>query len=271
MRSLKNHLSLIIPLFAILFAAEFYLVISKILKNYEIYLSRDYSIVVVSQKSLSLEELKAYEPSISKIEELDSSLVIERLKKSGIELNYSELKNFMPKFYKIYLETFPDTDTLKKIKGTLLEIEGISRVETFTKTHEKIFHFLSFLNNISKFFLLIIFVTSVMLVFKQIEIWNLEHSERMYIMALFGAPLWMRTAILVKLSVIDTLISTILVYFVYLYLLNSDYLKNLLGTKDIIVTSEDIFSDSFWLFLLGLAISLFNVFIVSMREPKQPS
>ena len=268
MKSLKNHISLIIPLFAILFAVEFYLVIEKILNNYERYLSRDYSIVVVAQKPLSLEELRSYEPDIVKLKEVDSTLVINRLKQSGVEIDYKELKNFLPRFYKVYLSTFPSTDTLKRIKQELLKVDGIVRVETFTKTHEKIYNFLVFLKNISKFFLAIILVTSLMLVFKQIEIWNLEHSERMYIMALFGAPLWMRTAILIKLSIIDTIISTILVYLFYLYMLTSDYLKDLLGLEQSVVTPKDIASDAVWLFLLGLGISIFNVIIVSLRQPK---
>ncbi len=268
MKSLKNHISLIIPLFAILFAIEFYFVIDKILQNYKHYLSRDYSIVVVSKRDLTLEELRSYEPDISKIKEIDSSLVVNRLKQSGVEIDYKELQNFLPKFYKLYLTSFPSTKTLQKIKETLLKVEGVTRVETFMKTHEKIYNFLVFLNNISKFFLAIILVTSMMLVFKQIEIWNLEHSERMYIMALFGAPLWMRTAILIKLSVIDTFISTVLVYVLYLWILTSDYFKDLLGLESSVVTPSEVASDALWLFVLGLSISIFNVIIVSLRQPK---
>ncbi len=145
---------------------------------------------------------------------------------------------------------------------------GVTRVETFTKVHEKIYHFLIFLKNISKFFLAIIFVTSIMLVFKQIEIWNLEHSERMYIMALFGAPLWMRNAILIKLSIIDTIISTLLVYVIYSYLLSTKYLKELLGFENITIDSHDLLKDVVWLFLLGILISVVNVLIVSWRQPK---
>ncbi len=268
MRSLKNHISLIIPLFAILFAVEFYFVIDAIIKDYESRLNRDYSIVVVANKELSLQEIKVREPDIAQLQELNSTLVIERLKKSGVKVDFNELKNFLPKFYKVYLSSFPSSQKLEALRNKLLEIEGVKRVETFTKVHEKIYRFLLFLKNISKLFLAIIFVTSVMLVFKQIEIWNLEHSERMYIMALFGAPLWMRNAILIKLSVIDTIISTLLVYLLYSYVVGSGYLTKLLGVESIGFTSSDLFKDALWLFGLGLIISVFNVIIVSMRRPK---
>ncbi len=268
MKSLKNHISLIIPLFAIFFAVEFYFLIDRIIVQYENNLSKDYSIVVVAKKPLSLEELKAIEPGISAIQEVDQDLVLQRLKDQGIDVDFKELKTFLPHFYKIYLATFPSSQTLKQIKKELLSFDGIKRVETFTKIHEKIYHFLIFLKNISKFFLGIIFVTSIMLVFKQIEIWNLEHKERMYIMALFGAPLWMRNAILIKLSVIDTIISALLVYAVYSYLLSTRYLKELLGFENIDITQQDLLKDIGWLFILGLFISIVNVLIVSSRQPK---
>ncbi len=268
MKSLKNHISLIIPLFAILFALEFYFIVDKAIHYYESKLSKDYSIIVVANKKLSIEEMRVYEPDIASLQELDSSLVIKRLKASGIEVDYNELRNFLPKFYKISLRSFPSSQKLIQLRNKLLKVEGIKRVETFTKVHEKIYRFLLFLKNISKLFLMIIFVTSIMLVFKQIEIWNLEHSERMYIMALFGAPLWMRTAMLIKLSVIDTFISSLLVYALYSYFINSGYLMELLGVEQLGVSTSDLIKDAFWLFALGLVISLFNVLVVSIRQPK---
>ena len=268
MKSLKNHISLIIPLFAILFALEFYFIVTKAIYYYEGKLSRDYSIIVVADKNLSIEEMRVYEPDIAQMQELDSSLIIKRLRSNGVDINYEELQNFLPRFYKIFLKSFPSSQKLIKLRNKLLKMEGVKRVETFTKVHEKIYHFLLFLKNISKFFLIIIFVTSIMLVFKQIEVWNLEHSERMYIMALFGAPLWMRTAMLIKLSVIDTLISSLLVYALYSYFINSGYLIRLLGVEQIGINASDLIKDAFWLFVLGLIISLFNVLIVSIRQPK---
>ncbi len=266
MRSLKNHISLIIPLFAILFAVEFYFVVNKIIQNYEMNLNKDYSIIMVADKNLTLQEIRVHIPEISKLQSIDSSLILNRLKTTGIDIDTKELKNFLPKFYKIYLSTFPSSQKLQAIKEQLLKIEGVKRVEVFTKVHEKLYRFLVFLKNISKLFLIIIFVTSIMLVFKQIEVWNLEHSERMYIMALFGAPLWMRNAILIKLSIIDTIISTTLVFLLYAYFISTDYLKKLLGVEQNAIELSDLMHDTVWLFGLGIVISIFNVFVVSARR-----
>ncbi len=268
MKSVKNHISLIIPLFAILFSVEFYLIIDRIIQNYEKSLANDYSIIVVSKRPLSLDELKLVDEDIVSIKEIDASLVINRLKQNNINVDYNELKNFLPRFYKIFLSTFPSANKLNQIKAKLMKTEGILRVETFMKTHEKMYNFLIFIKNLSKIFLAIIFITSAMLVFKQIEVWNLEHQERMYIMSLFGAPLWMRNAILVKLSIIDTIISTLLVYAVYYYLLKSGYFSKFLGLEDIALNPDVLRTDMIWMFLLGFFISIFSIMIVSSRQPK---
>ena len=266
MRSLKNHISLIIPLFAILFAVEFYLIIDRLIAEYEKKLGNDYSIVLVAKKPLSLPELKVVDPEITSLKEIDPQMVINRLKENGVRVDYKELKNFLPKFYKIYLGVFPSTQKLKELQKKLTKLDGVVRVETFMKTHEKIYKFLLFVKNIAKLFLIIIFVTSVMLVFKQIEVWNLEHQERMYIMALFGAPLWMRNAILVKLSVIDTFLSTLLVYLFYLYMVFSGTFSKLLGVEELSIDTHEIAFDMLWLFGIGLFISIVNILIVSTRQ-----
>jgi cell division transport system permease protein len=266
MRSLKNHISLIIPLFAILFAVEFYLIIDRLIGEYEKRLGNDYSIVLVAKKALTLPKLKEVDPQIVRIQEIDAQIVINRLKENGVRVDYKELKNFLPKFYKIYLETFPSTQKLKSLQKKLAKLESVIRVETFMKTHEKIYKFLLFVKNIAKLFLIIIFVTSVMLVFKQIEVWNLEHQERMYIMALFGAPLWMRNAILVKLSVIDTFLSTLFVYLIYVYMVSSGTFSKLLGLEELTIDTQEIAFDMVWLFGIGLFISIISIVVVSSRQ-----
>ncbi len=268
MRSLKNHLSFIIPLFAILFAVEFYLIVEKIIANYEKSLSQDYSIVVVSEKPLNIETIKSRVPAVSRSQEVNGSLIIKRLKKEGLDVDFKTLELFLPKFYKIYLASYPSDEYLKKIKKELLAIDGVVRVETFAKVHERIYAFLLFLKNMSKFFLFIIFLISVMLIFKQIEIWHLEHSERMYIMALFGAPLWMRNAILIKLSFLDTIIATGLVFGIYYYLISSHYIQKILGVHTTIVTVQELLGNMVWLLGLGLAISLFTIIVIASKEPK---
>jgi cell division transport system permease protein len=268
MKSVKNHISLIIPLFAILFSVEFYLIIDRVIKNYEKRLTGDYSLFVVSKRPLSLDELKQIDDGIESLKEIDSSLVIDRLKEDRLDIDYNELRNFLPNFYKVYLSSFPSKERLSSIKAKLLNLDGVKRVETFIKNHQKIYNFLLFIKSLSKIFLIIIFVTGVMLVIKQIEVWNLEHQERMYIMSLFGAPFWMRNSILVKLSIIDTIFSILLVYFIYFYLISSKFFFKLIGIEEVEFTPDFLLQDMVWMFLVAVAITVFSIIVVSSRQPK---
>ena len=102
--------------------------------------------------------------------------------------------------------------------------------------------------------------------FKQIEIWKFQHLERMEIMTLLGAPLWMRSQILFRLACLDTIIATIIVGIGLFYVSTNPTLlifMQELGLK------PDIFSplsDSIVLLLVGLVVSLVSVWIVSLQQ-----
>ena len=102
--------------------------------------------------------------------------------------------------------------------------------------------------------------------FKQIEIWKFQHLERMEIMTLFGAPLWMRSQVLFRLACIDTIIATIIVSGGLFYIAQNPAL--LIFFQELGLNPE-IFSpilDSIVLLLTGLALSLTAVWIVSLQQ-----
>ncbi|BAF69868.1 hypothetical protein [Nitratiruptor sp. SB155-2] len=267
MRSLKNHLSLIIPLFAILFAVEFYLLIERAIHSYEKKLAQDYSIILVAKKPLDTNSLKKQFPLIANVESIDPKQVIKRLKMRGIEVDFQSLENFLPYFYKITLQKFLSNEEIEKIKKKLLHLSSVTRVEIFTQTHHKMYQFLLFVKNITQLFLAIIVLTSGMLVFKQIEIWFLEHKERMYIMSLFGASWWMRNAVLFKLAITDTIASVVLVAGVVWYLLHTHLFQSFLGLDLTFDPNTIVFEDAGWLFSIGLIVSFITIVIISMKEP----
>ncbi len=269
MRSLKNHISLIIPLFAILFAIEFTFWIDRSIDSYEKNLSSDYAIVIMSKKPLTLQKIKEYVPEMVQLQEIDRKKVINRLKREGVKIDFSELEQFLPFFYKALLANFPDEEQLKSVQSRLASIPSVTRVEAFGKTHQQLYEFLVFIKTIAKLFLAIVAITSIMLIFKQIEIWYYEHSERMYIMSLFGAPWWMRNAVLFKLAFVDTLISVILVVGIYWYILSSEIVRNLLGFNLLYFDQKLLVQDGVILFAIGFGLSLFTILFISKREPKR--
>jgi len=268
MKSLKNHLSLIIPLFAIFFSIEFYMITDKIIKKYEVNLKEDYTIILVAKKELKEKDLEGY-VDIAKLEEIDPKYMINRLKNENIDIDVNALKRFLPKFYKLYLNHFPSSYELNKIKKRLINLDSIQRIETFSKTHTKIFNLLLVLKQISKIFLLLIGIISFLLILKQIHVWHLEHRERMYIMELFGAPLWMRSGLLIRLAIVDTFISTLALIGAYYYILNSKIVKEFFEFININISLEKIIQDCFILGAAGLIITLFSVIYVSTRQFKE--
>ncbi|BCD60523.1 MULTISPECIES: hypothetical protein [unclassified Nitratiruptor] len=267
MRSLKNHLSLIIPLFAILFAVEFYLLIERSIHSYERKLAQDYSIILVAKKPLDMENVKKKFSLIETIESIDRKQVVKRLKMRGIEVDFQSLENFLPYFYKITLRKFLSNDEVEKMKEDLLHLPEVTRVEIFSQAHHTMYQFLLFVKNITQLFLVIIVLTSGMLVFKQIEIWFLEHKERMYIMSLFGASWWMRNAVLFKLAITDTIVSVALVAGVVWYLLHTHLFQSFLGLDLTLDPNTILLKDSGWLFLIGFIVSFITIVIISLKEP----
>ena len=79
MRSVKNHLSLIIALFSIVFTMQVYLLIDRTIDTYESNLNESYSIVVVSNKKADPKSFVNLSPKIVAAEEISTKQVIEKL------------------------------------------------------------------------------------------------------------------------------------------------------------------------------------------------
>lgn len=261
MKSLKNHLSVIFPIFVLLFSLQFAFLTQKIVLDYSQRLTQDYSIIVVAPKVLEEEVIKSRIGGIKSIEEISSQIVLDRLKGNISAQNISLLKIALPKFYSLKLEAFPDGKEVEKIKERLLESKLVTKVETFSKTHTKIYKMLVLLKSISYIFLIFILIISVLLMFKQMRIWLLEHKDRMAIMTLFGAPFWMKSALLYRLAIVDSFISTVFVSLIYIFLPQNTEVINFAASLDIAIPRFNTLSDAGFLFGVSL---LFSVFIVSL-------
>lgn len=266
MNSLKNHLSLIIPLIALLFALESILLVTRTLSDYESKLGKNYAIILASTKELDLEHLRNKISEAQDLSPIDSKIILERLSKNVSQANIVLLKKSLPRFYSLSLSTYPSSARLEIIHKSLKEIEGILRIETFTKSHSQIYQLLLIINGSIMIFSSFIALISLLLMFKQIEIWKFQHLERMEIMTLLGAPLWMRSQILFRLACVDTILATLIVAGGLFYVFQDPTL--LIFFQELGLNPE-IFSpilDSIVLLLTGLALSLIAVWIVSLQQ-----
>lgn len=266
MNSLKNHLSLIIPLVALLFALESILLVNRTLSDYESKLGKNYAIVLASNKELKLQDLKEKISEAKALAPIDSKVILERLKDNISQANLIVLKNTLPYFYSLNLDSYPSTSRLEVIEKTLKSIDGIIRIETFTKSHSQIYQLLLIINSSVIIFSGLIALISLLLMFKQIEIWKFQHLERMEIMTLLGAPLWMRSQILFRLACLDTIIATALVCVGLFYLSQNPSLLIFMQELGLDSAIFSPFYDSVILLLVGLSVSLIAVWIVSLQQ-----
>ncbi len=265
MRSLKNHLSVILSLFVLLFSVQFSIVMHKIIENQNQKLVSNYSIVLVSNKKLELNDLKNKVKEIDSLSLISPKKILDRLKNDMSSKNLSLLQVALPYFYSVKLNILPEKMRLNEIKDTLLSLKSISKVEIFTKTYENIFQIFQILQIITYIFSGIIIIISVLLLFKQIRIWILEHEEKIQIMGYFGASFWMKSTFLYKLVFIDSLISSSLVLLFFIFLQKNSEIKSQLGDLDVTLPYFDIIKDGGILFLISLAFSLLIVTLVSRK------
>lgn len=268
MRSIKNHLGLILPLVALLFAVQFSILSNSIIKEYESLMSKDYNIIVVSAKELKEQEIKSAVPNVANISPVNTKKIIDRLDGEISAKNLSILQNALPKFYSIKLKDFIDTKRINSIKSALLKVSGITQVETFSKTHDKIYKALQLAKYLSYIFMIIIATIGTILILKQIRIWLYEHRDRIEIMTLFGAPFWLKSSILYRTAFIDSIVATIIVVVFFALTPDIKIIKNILSQIDLSMPRIVLQQDTPILFVIALTISMIAVSIVMSTQKR---
>ena len=259
MKSFKTHLSLILPLLFLMFAFEFLFIINQTLKHYETLVNERYSIIIASTTPQEQSKLKAQIPSINAVQSIDTKEFIGRLKNNLSASNLATLEKNLPKFYKISLNHFPTQSELNDIKTKLLKLSGISKVEVFLKTYDQIYTLLSLMKFVFWFFLLIIIMLSVVLFFKQMRIWLFEHTERVEIMCLFGAPFWFRAFMLYKIVLVDCFIAFVILLVFFTQIFSLSFVQKSLEFTGISLPDMNFFLHLGVIFLITLASSLLCV------------
>jgi cell division transport system permease protein len=181
--------------------------------------------------------------------------------------NYDLLKTSLPMFYKIKLEKYPTKEELSIVEKILKSKKGIIRVETFTKSQNAISSILDTFKVGTIGYLTVVFTLNILLFIKFMEVWRYEHINRMQVMSLFGAPVWMRSVILVKMAIFDSIIAIFLTLSIFYGLSISPdvaFYIHSLGLGDFlpfnILNSLRDFS------VICIAISFFSVSFVAFRR-----
>ena len=253
MKSFKNHLSLVIALLSILFSYQIFTVVERSINTYKENLAKNYSLVIVSQRKLTPEDIKSKIPLVTTVDALSAEKVVKKLNAGISKRNTELLMMTLPKFYKLKFKYYPSPDELKTITKKLLAIKGISKVETFENTHHTTYRLLLLFKTVVSVFSACVLVITILLIFKELRIWQFQHNERMSIMGLFGAPTWLRSAVLFRLAIVDALIASALAFVLFIYISSNEWVQEQFSNIGISVVVFDTGYD----FLIMLAISLF--------------
>jgi len=255
MNSLKSHLTLILALISILFSIFLFRIFSQILYKYKQNIIDNYSIIIVSNIPLKENNVN----NLGKLKKIDIKNEINKLAKKYKNINFSNIT--LPYFYKLKLKNLPSPSELENIKKILINKPFIKKVMTKSSFQIKIYNLLMLLEITSKISMILIAILGFLLIIKQLEVWKLLHSERMYIMELFGAPFWFRGASLFKIAFIDSIISLILTsILIYLFLNSSTFQKII---SDLNINLEiNFFKEFIILFIISILISFISSILV---------
>ena len=218
MKSVKNHLSLVIALLSILFSIQIFIIVDRSVLAYKENLATNYSLVVVSNSALDEASVIKEDGRISTILELSPDDVIKRLNTGMSAKNVELLKHTLPKFYKLKLKEYPSPGEIESVTKGLLKNKAISKVENFSQSHDTTYKLLLLFKNVVSLFALSVLLVTTLLIFKELRIWQFKHSERMSIMALFGAPTWLRSAVLFRLAIVDAIIASLIAFGLFAYM-----------------------------------------------------
>ena len=218
MKFIKNHLMFILPLMAILLGVEFYLVFDRTTDSYERGLKDGYSMLVVTDKPVSLQKLQTLNSHVSSSEKIKREGIVKEIAKGVSKSSAQEILTSLPHFYTVRLDAYMDTSGLDEIKSDLEADKEIKSVETFGSTYSSSYRLFSFIKFSLKIFIVFMALVSLLLIIKQMEIWKYTHSQRMQVMEIFGAPLMLRSGILFKVAIIDALLATVFTSMFFIYI-----------------------------------------------------
>lgn len=270
MKPIKEHLMFILPLMAMLIGIEFILIFNRITNNYEQKLKNDYAILVVSKKQLSTPQLRAINSKIDSVEPMDRESIAKEVTSGMQDSAMAAIMKDLPYFFRIHLTSYLSLKELKQIEQQLKGVDGVLNVDIFGENYHSKHSMFRLVKMILDIFIVMLFIVSILLVVKQMEVWQLAHQKRMAIMEIFGAPMMLRSGILFKIAFIDAIIATLLNIILFIYIKNAwahtTDIEFIRDNQDLLLNVTDFFI----LFLTAVVIVSLSVLSVAIRTSEVP-
>ncbi|MBA1438361.1 MAG: cell division protein FtsX [Epsilonproteobacteria bacterium] len=269
MKSFKEHTSLVLALLGILFSVQVFIIVERTIDAYKQELASNYSLVIVSEKKLDTKSLVAQNHLIASMEVLSAEHVIKKLNPDMSHKSMTLLQITLPKFYKVALVHYPSPNELSRLTKKLFKMPYITKIETFAKAHDTTYKLLLLFQKVVGVFAITVFIVTILLIAKELRIWQFKHNERMSIMGLFGAPTWLRSAVLFRLAIVDAILATLLAIVIFSYFIGSSWIQHQLEVLQISVTLFDYTSDSFVMLGISMVVAIVLAFFVVLGHKEE--
>jgi cell division transport system permease protein len=256
----------ILPLLAMLIGIEFVIIFNRVTNAYEEKLKSSYSILVSSKRELTTPFLQKIDPQIESVEAMDKTSIARDVTVNIQDNTVQRILKELPTFYRVHLKSYLSVEDLNKTANKIRNIKGVLNVDIFGESYSVRHDMFSLIKNSLNIFIAILSVVSLLLVMKQMEVWQLAHKKRMQIMEIFGAPLMLRIGVIFKMALIDALIATVINTALFIYL--QAKWSQVSGLRFIKDNSHLLFkiSDIFVWILAALIIVIISVFYVALRS-----
>jgi len=268
MKFVKRHLAIIFPMVAILLGLEFFIVFDRTTQNYEASLADSYAMLVVAKEEMSIDDFKTWDDHVLKVAEIEKEKIVNRVGSSFQSSNTKVIHEKMPNFYSIKLDSYLNNRALEKVKQNFLKSDKITRVETFDTLHQSNYGLFSFIKFSFRTFIVFMTIIGFFLILKQMEVWNYLHADRMKVMDIFGASLFLRSKVLINMAFIDAVISAFLASAIFYFIQNrwieGSNIAILQDNMDKLFTFNDIFILTFAaIFIVMVAVFLV---VINVKE-----
>ena len=269
MKFIKTHLSLIFPLVAILLGLEFFIVFDRTTDSYEKSLQNGYTMMIVAKNEMSIDDFRSWDKHISRVEEVKKSKILSSVNIDFKNSKEVKLEASLPNFYSVKLDSYLSISELAKVKENLKKSEDITRIETFTSVYQSQYELFSFIKLSFSTFIFFMTIIGFFLILKQMEVWNFLHAQRMKVMEIFGASLFLRSKVLIYLALVDAIVSAIITSGIFLAIQNLWIRDTHMDILKENVNSIFFFSDFFILLFAAIFVVLVYVFIVVINVKEE--
>lgn len=269
MKSIKNHFSLVVALVSILFSIQVFTIVDRSINAYKENLASNYSVIMVTQVRVEELKIKNISPLIAGVSELNPEGVIKRLNTKMDKKNLELLKVTLPKFYKLKLTHFPTPDEIQRLTKRLLRYPSVTKVENFSSNHDNTFKLLLLFKDVISVFSISVFIVTILLILKELRIWQFTHNERMSIMGLFGAPIWLSSAVLFRLSIVDAIIASIITFLLFSYIASTTWISQQFVNIGIDVVVFDKVEDFSLLFAIAMFLSVLLASLIVLGHKEE--